>query len=335
MGTLYITDWRQHVKLCSRHVEVRELCEDRKQERLTCRIPLFKVDRVVLSGRPRISMRIVAAMVEAGTPVTIVPRNGTRCGQFTPARDGDAMLRMRQYRERDSGWALDAAREIVRAKLLNARAIVRRLSIGREKRTACRAALLALAGRASKAASRAKLRGLEGIGARRYFGVLRESLNGQYPAFTGRNRRPPRDPVNALLSWMYAIVGSELRTAVLGQGLDPCIGVFHEIRYNRPALVLDLLECLRPVLCDRLVLRLLNLKVLDSEAFDTGEEGGVLLSTAGKRAFFKQYEQCMTRSFSNPADGKQTTGRGLLHSVAEGYAAALKTSGGLQLPLFR
>jgi len=335
MGTLYLTDWRQHVKLCSQHIEVREMGEDRKQERLARRIPLFKVDRVVLSGRPRISMRIVAAMVEAGTPVTIVPGNGANSGQFTPARDGDAMLRVRQYREQDSAWALDAAREIVRAKLLNARAIIRRLSVDREKRAASRATLLALADRSSKVESRAKLRGLEGIGARRYFSVLRKSLSDHYPAFVKRTRRPPGDPVNALLSWTYAIVGHEMRTAVLGQGLDPCIGVLHQIRYNRPALVLDLLECLRSVLCDRLVLRLLNLKVLSAEAFENGGEGGVFLSPEGKRAFFKQYEQCMNRAFENPVDGKQTTGRGLLRWVAEEYAAALKARKPLELPVFR
>jgi CRISPR-associated protein Cas1 len=163
--------------------------------------------------------------------------------------------------------------------------------------------LQALAGQAQATDSFDSLRGYEGYGAALYFDRLRRYFPETAP-FNGRNRRPPKDAANALLSWTYTIVLTEIDAAVRSAGLDPCLGFLHEISYGRPSLSLDLLEPLRAPLCDMLVLGLLNHRLVRAEEhFETSpEDGGVTLNDRGRRAFFPEYERTMQRRFAESED---------------------------------
>src|SRR5207248_3697174 len=129
------------------------------------------------------------------------------------------------------------------------------------------------------------LRGAEGEAAQGYFAVLGDLVRSPDPEirFLGRSRRPPLDPVNALLSFLYTLLTHDCRSAAEGVGLDPAVGFLHRDRPGRPSLALDLMEELRPILADRLVLSLLNRRQVRSEDFEVRDGGAVLLSETGRK----------------------------------------------------
>ena len=126
------------------------------------------------------------------------------------------------------------------------------------------------------------LLGIEGAAAAAYFKLFGRMLKPPWK-FEGRNRRPPKDPVNAVLSYGYVIIGSQIQSLLDGAGFDPYLGFYHATVYGRPSLALDLLEEFRHVLVDRLALNLFNLGILNEEDFYVPPEGGVYLSTSGKK----------------------------------------------------
>jgi CRISPR-associated protein Cas1 len=113
--------------------------------------------------------------------------------------------------------------------------------------------------------------------------------------FSGRERRPPPDPFNALLSFGYVLVGNEIQSLLDGMGFDPYLGFFHQLDYGRPSLAIDLLEEFRAPLVDRLSLKLVNLGVLHKEDFVTGPDGGCFLNQDGKKRYFQAYEEELNR----------------------------------------
>ena len=151
----------------------------------------------------------------------------------------------------------------------------------------------------------AVLRGLEGVGSKAYFAVLRAGLRWEgEQTFVKRNRRPPRDPVNALLSFGYQLLTQSIFTAVELVGLDPYAGFFHSETYGRPALVLDLVEEFRSLVVDSVVLRLINKKMLKEGNFEIGENGGVYLDRRGLKIFFTQFSQRLQTNIYHPWAGR-------------------------------
>jgi len=144
--------------------------------------------------------------------------------------------------------------------------------------------------------------GVEGRATVLYFNALKQMFR-QGLKFSGRNRRPPKDPVNALLSFGYVLVGNEIQSLLDAIGFDPYIGYLHGIDYGRPSLALDLLEEFRHPLIDRLVLLLANRRILNPEDFEQRSEGGVFLRKRSQKTFFVHYEKAMTqpigRQFGN------------------------------------
>lgn len=159
-----------------------------------------------------------------------------------------------------------------------------------------------------------KLMGVEGAAARVYFQALPAALRRPMP-FQGRNRRPPKDPVNALLSLGYGLLTSELIGVMVGVGLDPQIGIFHSSRGRMPALAEDMLEMFRAPVADALALSLVNLGVLQEKDFVTTSEGGVQLSKPALEVYFKHYRRRMQTPFRN-REGENTTLRLELQRLA-------------------
>jgi CRISPR-associated protein Cas1 len=164
------------------------------------------------------------------------------------------------------------------------------------------------------------LRGVEGSAAAAYFRGFASWVPRQL-GFAGRQRRPPRDPVNSLLSFGYVIVSHELQSLLDGIGFDPFIGFLHRLDYGRPSLALDLLEEFRPALVDRFTANLLNLGVIQVKDFQRTPEGGLYLSREGKKRYFAEYEKFLNQPFALE-DGSATF-RELFRRQAERLAAAL------------
>jgi CRISPR-associated protein Cas1 len=156
--------------------------------------------------------------------------------------------------------------------------------------------------------------------AARHFGAM-AALAPPSLGFTGRNRRPPRDPLNALLSFGYVLVGNEIQSLLDGMGFDPYIGFYHQIDYGRPSLALDLVEELRAPLVDRFSLGLVMRRVLTPEDFTETPDKGVLLQRPSLRTYFKAYQEELTRPLQ--VDGETTTFRHLFRRQAERLARCL------------
>ena len=256
-------------------------------------VPLTLLERVVIQGRIGLDSALLGALGEQGVSVLLLSgRHSRRRGLMLGSGHADARRRLAQYdltskMELRLGWS----RELVSGKL---RAQRRLLDDALHTRADLRKALTdgmaqidsARAGIAS-AADLNVLRGLEGAAAAGYFGAFTRLFPGQLN-FTGRNRRPPRDPVNACLSLGYTLLHVEAVRACHGAGLDPLLGFFHDPAYGRESLACDLIEPLRARL-DRWVWALFRSRDLRKEHF-TEDKGACLLQKTGRRVFFAGYE---------------------------------------------
>lgn len=172
-------------------------------------------------------------------------------------------------------------------------------------------ALTGLIGRAGRCRSVKSLLGVEGQGTAVYFSVFRYLIRVEGWTFEKRTRRPPRDPVNALLSFGYTLLTHQVESAVRAVRLDPYLGFLHQVAYNRPSLALDLVEPFRPIVVDSLVLRCLNNRIILPGHFRYDPEGPypVLLNEEGRERFIRAFEGRMNLSFRHPVTGERTTYR--------------------------
>jgi CRISP-associated protein Cas1 len=264
-----------------------------------------------------VTTQALAELLDHGIELALLSLSGKLRGQLTPPKARNVPLRMRQYEAaHDAALCLSLAREVVCAKIESSVAVLKRFrrnhpdALTREEIDELERALAGV----ETAPTAESLRGVEGSAAARYF----RSLGALVPpaiGFDGRNRRPPRDPVNALLSFGYVLVGNELQSLLDGMGFDPYLGFYHRMDYGRPSLALDLLEEFRAALVDRWSVGLLNLTVLRAEDFTTTAEGGVLLGREGMKRYFPAYEKEITTPFS--IDGEALTFRQLFRRQAE------------------
>jgi len=296
LNTLYIQAPHAYVRLegDTLRVEVEKECR--------LQVPIQHLGAVVLFGDAMMSPGAMGRCAADGREVTFLDFSGRfRCRVAGPAR-GNVLLRAAQF---DAACvpakALEIARRMVGAKIRNSRVVLlrgARDAQAEEPRHNLAEAAASLA--ESLAASRAAaslndLRGVEGVSAARYFAVFGRLLTVETTdfAFTTRTRRPPRDRVNALLSFLYAVLANDCSAAAEGVGLDPQIGFLHAMRSGRPALALDLMEEFRSGLADRLAVTLINRRQIRSEHFDAREQAGgsVLLSEEGRKIVITAYQE--------------------------------------------
>jgi CRISPR-associated protein Cas1 len=286
-------------------------------------VPCRKLDAVLVFGNVQVTTQALAELLDQGIELAFFSRSGKLRGQLTPPKARNIPLRMSQYElARTEDRSLQLAREVVRCKIANSAAVLRRFRRNHPESieaTAIDALDLSLAS-AATADSAETLRGIEGAAAARYFDLFGALVPKEF-GFDGRNRRPPLDPVNALLSFGYVLVGNELQSLLDGIGFDPYLGFFHRVDYGRPSLALDLLEEFRAALVDRWTATLLNLKVLVREDFTATAEGAVLLGRQGMQRYFPAYEKELTSPFS--VGDADLSFRQLFRRQAERLAKAL------------
>ncbi|MBD3372160.1 MAG: CRISPR-associated endonuclease Cas1 [Candidatus Coatesbacteria bacterium] len=263
-----------------------------KREELT-RIPLTEVRKLCLFGNVNLSTAAVRELLRRDIPIVYLSGYGRYEGIFLPERSGNVPLRLAQYRARDDAPArLELCRAFVSGKLHNCRTLLGRYAreSGDDTIVAARGKLKALMKDVERVDTVDSLLGLEGAAAREYFAAFARCIAEEPPFdFTRRTRRPPADPVNALLSFTYTLVTTELIAACHRVGLDPHLGLYHTPLYGRPGLALDLLEELRPIFADALVLALINRREFNTDDFET-RFGGVFLKKSARLRFYERYE---------------------------------------------
>ena len=267
------------------------------------RAPLHMLDGVVSFGRPGASPALLAACAESGITISHLEPNGRFLARVEGPRSGNVLLRRAQFRAADDpAVAAPIVRSIVAAKAANQRAVLRRAlrDHGADMPPERRAALAAAEERLTIVARRTLsvgeidvLRGLEGEAANVYFSVFDAFIRapGAEFRFVGRSRRPPLDRINALLSFLYAMLGHDCRSALEAHGLDPQVGFLHADRPGRAGLALDLMEELRPVLADRLALSLVNRRQIGPDDFVLEEAGAVRLTDDARKRVLVAWQE--------------------------------------------
>ncbi len=293
------------------------------------RAPIATIRQIVVFGNAQVSTQALHALTQAEVPVVYLSGHGRFVASVMPAPPKNVGLRSAQYRVfSDRERSLGLARAVVAAKIANQRTLMMRslrsqgvtravdeadpadrASIRASDEPAARE-MSALAARVPGAPDPAVLLGLEGQAAALYFGNFSRMLKARSPGrsfdFTTRNRRPPRDPVNALLSFAYAMLAKDCFSAVCTVGFDPYQGFYHTGRHGRPSLALDLMEEFRPVIADSVVLSLINNGMLAEGDFLTWRDA-CQLTDDGRATFFRAYEGRKATEVAHPVFGYTMT----------------------------
>ena len=303
LNTLYVTLADSHLRLDND--TVRLLVGD--ETRL--RVPLHHLGAVVCFGPVSVSVPLMHRLADDGIALVLLDAAGRFKARLEGATTGNVLLRRAQHdTSADSAFALRLARRIAAGKIRNQRQVLLRgareaRDEGERKALVRRAHDLAASLRAlPQAESRDAVRGVEGEAARGYFGalnlLLRPDLRERF-AMDGRTRRPPRDRLNALLSFLYSMWVNDCSSACEVAGLDPQVGYLHALRPGRPALALDLVEEFRPF-ADRLALTLLNRLQVGHADFDEREGGAVLLQGDARKTVVVAFQERKQAALSHP-----------------------------------
>lgn len=297
-----------------------------KKKRETVRkVKLKDVSQLCLFGSVHVTAPALREFVTKGIPVCHFSYGGWFFGMTSGLTHKNVELRMAQFATAsDPAASLEVARRFVGGKLKNSRTMLRRhLSDDWPDRKRTLDQLNELIGKAERADSAQSLLGIEGMGAKAYFAGFSQLLKGD-PEFDlqGRNRRPPKDPVNALLSFVYAMLSKELTVTVQAVGFDPMLGFYHTPRYGRPSLALDLAEEFRPLIADSTVLTLINNGEVTASSF-VSQAGAVALTAAGRKAVLASFERRLNTEITHPIFGYKISYRRTLEVQARLLARTL------------
>ena len=303
LNTLYVTLPESYLRLDND--TLRLLVED--ETRL--RVPLHHLQAVVCFGHVNLSAPLMHRLAESGIALVLLDANGRFKARLEGPVAGNVLLRQAQHRAVENpAFTLEAARALVAGKIKNQRHVL--LRGAREAKHPDDEALLTRAALDLAASLRAlpeaptldTLRGVEGEAARTYFEAInrlvRPDLRGTF-VMNGRSRRPPRDRMNALMSFLYAMWMNDCRSALEAAGLDPQLGFLHAVRPGRAALALDLVEEFRP-LADRLALTLINRGQLSAGDFVEREGGAVLLEGDARKTVVVAYQERKQDALTHP-----------------------------------
>jgi CRISP-associated protein Cas1 len=302
LNTLYVQTQGTYLRLQGETV----VAEVERVEKL--KMPLHHLGAVVAFGNVMTSPHLLARCADDGRAFVWMTEHGRFRARMEGPRSGNVLLRRAQHRAVDDPNAtLALARGSVAGKIQNARLYL--LRAARDASENAAASLRIAAARlerclhdASLAGDLDRLRGAEGEAAAVYFNMIPNLLRVPDPEFkwNGRNRRPPLDPVNALLSFLYALLTNDCVSAVEAAGLDPQIGFLHTLRPGRPALALDLMEEFRPLMADRVAFALINRRQLQPADFMRREGGAVELSERARKEVLATYQRRKQDELAHP-----------------------------------
>jgi CRISPR-associated protein Cas1 len=273
------------------------------------RFPLHILESIFIFSYAGASPALMGKCAQGGINLVFLTPRGRFLARTSGGTNGNVLLRRTQYRVADDPFqSCRMARNFIFGKLSNARQVLERMRrdhamrIDEVKFQAASQQLKELMGQTLEETSLGSLRGLEGAGATIYFSLFDDMILRSKDAFffRSRNRRPPLDNVNALLSFVYTMLGSDCASALESVGLDPYVGFLHRDRPGRTSLAQDLLEELRPCMADRFVLTLINNGIVTSDDFEPQENGAVLMTKDGRKRVQKEWQAKKQQKITHP-----------------------------------
>ncbi len=312
LNTLFVTTQGSYLAKEGETVTVKV----EKEVRL--RVPIHTIGGIVCFGQVSCSPYLMGFCGEHGVAISFLTERGRFLARVQGPVSGNVLLRREQYRKADDpDYSADLAKAILTGKLANSRTVIQRAvrDHGSKVDDESLRSTAAYLGHCMDALSRTKdleaIRGIEGDAAHSYFNVFDHFIVAQKQdfIFSERNRRPPLDNVNCLLSFLYTLLAHDIRSALESVGLDPAVGFLHRDRPGRPGLALDLMEEFRPFLADRLALSLINLRRVNARGFDKAESGAVLMDNDTRKIVIIAYQERKQEEIVHPfLDEKLTIG---------------------------
>lgn len=300
LNTLYILTPESYLYVKDGAVAIRVGNEEKYS------VPAHNLDGIVCFGKNTISTPLIGLCAENGITLTFLSPNGRFYGRICGPVSGNVLLRKKQYDSlNDAGFSAHVVRNILYGKIRNSKAILQR-SARNQASEEDRAELTEAAGHLSEMARRLSgtddidsMRGVEGAAATVYFSQFDRMLHSEHYQFVMRSRRPPRNEVNAALSFVYTLLTREVQAALETVGLDPAAGYLHTLRPGRPSFALDMMEELRAPLCDRFVLTLFHRGQLSAKCFDVDSDA-VYLSEQGRRVVLAAWQKRKAEEIQHP-----------------------------------
>lgn len=293
LNTLYVTSQGSYI-----HKEGETIIVEREQQKVL-QLPVHTLGGIVCFGNVLCSPFLLGFCAEHDISISFLTEYGSFLASVRGPVSGNVLLRREQYRIADnSEKSAKIAANIVTGKLMNSRLVMNRairdhgdkIDIATIRRAS--SSIHRLIEELAIAVNLDEIRGIEGMAASEYFAVFNQLIVDQKEdfVFNERNRRPPLDPVNALLSFIYTLLVHDVRSALETVGLDPTVGFLHRDRPGRPGLALDLMEEFRPVIADRLVLSLINRRQVAPNGFKKAESGAVVIDDSTRKTVLVEYQ---------------------------------------------
>lgn len=329
LNTLFVTNQGAYL---SREGET-VLVSIEKQKRL--QLPIHTLDGIICFGRVMCSPYLMGFCAEKDVAISFLSENGRFLARVQGPVSGNVLLRREHYRKADDpGFSARTAGAVLMGKIANSRTVLQRAlrdhgdKMERDHQNVEHAIIILADSlkRVETSNSLDVLRGIEGEAARTYFGVFDHLITNTSGAFlfNGRNRRPPLDNVNCLLSFVYTLLLHDVRSALEGVGLDPAVGFLHRDRPGRPGLALDLMEEFRPFLADRLILSLINLGQVNAKGFKQSEAGAITMTDDTRKAVITAYQKRKQDEIFHPFLGERIAIGILFHMQALLFARFLR-----------
>ncbi|WP_010259985.1 type I-C CRISPR-associated endonuclease Cas1c [Treponema primitia] len=293
LNTLYVSSQGSYLQKEGETVVV-----EREKQRVL-QLPIHTIGGIVCFGNVLCSPFLLGFCAERDVSVSFLSEHGRFLASVRGPVSGNVLLRRRQYRMADDDESTRRiASQVISGKLANCRIVMNRTIRDHAAKVdalalkAASEAIDRIIDRIPRAKSSDEIRGFEGQAAAEYFKVLNHLIIEQKNdfIFTERNRRPPLDEVNALLSFMYTLLAHDVRSALETVGLDPAVGFLHRDRPGRPGLALDIMEEFRPVIADRLVLSLINRRQITKKGFSKAANGAVTMDDATRKTVLTEYQ---------------------------------------------
>ncbi|WP_342596816.1 CRISPR-associated endonuclease Cas1 [Cyanobacterium aponinum UTEX 3222] len=282
----------------------------KKNQTYTCR--LSELELLVILPGVQLTDVVISALLDQGIEAIFLRQDGQFRGRLQASFASNPLIRLAQYRTVETSFGLAFAQKFAYGKIRNQRALLQiknRATKGKiaqlsESIDTINVYQLQLKN-IDKPRTRDELMGIEGISARSYYQALQHFFPPHWQ-FNGRNRRPPKDPINALLSWGYGVLLARIFAVCVKAGLDPYLGFFHSIQPYRPNLVLDLMEEFRPILVDYAVISLIQSQMLDIADFQPSSDGqGIWLGVTAKKLLLRELEERMNQYLLYPPQNRK------------------------------
>lgn len=298
LNTLYITTADSYLFLQNEAIAVKVGGEEK------VRVPANTVDSVYCFGNVTVSTPLIAFCGQRGISLVFLSDYGRFYGRIEGAVHGNVLLRRAQYQMLDNApEKAKIVQSILLGKLVNSKEFLMRAKRehgdGEGNIENAIQKLLGACVNLKSTGDIDSMRGIEGVAASAYFSVFSEVLKPGTLRFDGRNRRPPEDPVNALLSFLYTLLKNDVQSALEGVGLDPAVGYLHTLRPGRPSLALDLMEEFRSSLCDRMAVSMVNRGQITEKSF-TQTEPPIVLTEEARKTVIKSWQLRKTETVQHP-----------------------------------